>query len=77
MIGQRPAQSDHHKRREVRAFSAQRHHPIAAAALTEAAIIAGTLNASANTGIVLTSANNQIGAVGVDHTNSGGNHIVQ
>ena len=52
-----------------------------AADLTEStstgSIIAGTLNAAANTGITLTSSTNQITTIGTDHTNSGPNNIQQ
>ena len=52
-----------------------------AGALTESnangAIIVGTLDATAHTGITLASPNNQITTVGADHTDSGPDTIVQ
>jgi len=44
---------------------------------TTGAVRVGTLNVNANSGITLTSPSNEITTVGVDHTNSGPNHIVQ
>ena len=44
---------------------------------TKGGITAGTLNATAHTGISLNSPNNQITTVGIDHTDSGPNRIQQ